>query len=395
MTTKAPASGVDSSLGGHSCRACGSGGPVPFYSQPGVPAQTCVLLADERASLDFPLGEMVLAVCSDCGFVQNLAFDQDLVDYSRPTEESQAFSPRFRAFAEGLAASLVERHGLAGRSVLEVGCGKGDFLVLLGRLGVARGLGIDPGFIPERSPSMPEGFDVLRDWYGPVHSGLTGDLVMTRHLMEHVPDVAEFFGWLAESCLAGSSPLFTEVPDATRVLETGAFWDVYYEHCSYFTPGSLARAIRSAGMGVTRLELGFDGQYILAESVLGGGTVPRPLEEEPEDVLAMARRFTGLVTREVERWRELVASGRQVAVWGGGSKAVAFLSALGVEGVTVVDINPHKQGKWLPGLGIQVQSPAYLRRTRPELVVPMNPVYEDEITAQLESMGLFPTVISL
>ncbi|MCH8991432.1 MAG: hypothetical protein IIA44_06740 [Acidobacteria bacterium] len=97
-------------------------------------------------------------------------------------------------------------------------------------------------------------------------------------------------------------------------------------------------------------------------------------------------------------WRDRIEQqDGHVAVWGGGSKAVAFLAAVGADAgaVTVVDINPHKKGKFLPGTAIEVEPPQALVDRRPELVIPMNPIYETEIRRDLAAMGLDPAVIPL
>lgn len=382
------------------CFACGSTGLIAFYEVEDVPAQTCVLLDSRAEAEDFPTGEILLAFCESCGFIQNVRFDLDLVDYSKPTEESQAFSPRFTEFATQLADDLVQRNHLMGKSVLEVGCGKGDFLRLLVERGVGSALGIDPGYLPNREEHEGRIVEYRREWFGADDTDLTGDLVLTRHLMEHVPNVGEFFGWLTASARnTEDSVVFTEVPDTARVLAEGAFWDVYHEHCSYFTLGSLARTIRAAGMTVTDLRYGFDEQYLLAESLPVPGGDALPIEDTPQEVARLVAHFAEVATDSVERWKariEEVQTGQgPVAVWGGGSKAVAFLASVGVSDVTVVDINPHKQGKWLPGVGSEVQAPEVLKVVQPALVVPMNPIYVDEIRKDLEGMNLSPRVEAL
>lgn len=382
------------------CEACGAGDLIAFYESSAVPAQTCVLLDSEAESVAYPSGSLLLAFCERCGFIQNVRFDPELVDYSKPTEESQAFSPRFNEFARGLADDLVTRLGLEGKSVLELGCGKGDFLRLLVERGMGPALGIDPGFLPNRD-DFGSDVEFRREWYGASDTDLTADLVISRHLMEHVPNVGEFFGWIRESAHNTSgSVVFTEVPDTARVLREGAFWDVYHEHCSYFTLGSLARTIRRAGMSVTRLDFGFDGQYLLAESVLAeNGGVVLPQEESADDVGKLVESFAAEADAAIGRWRKTIesvlSSGQSVAVWGGGSKAVAFLSSIGIADVTVVDINPHKQGKWLPGIPVEVGDPAVLTRANPGLVIAMNPIYVDEIRGDLTAMGLTPRLDSL
>lgn len=215
------------------CQACGSDHLDAFYETSNVPSQSCILLDSKSETEDFPTGHIVLVLCESCGFIQNSQFDPSLVDYEEPTEESQAFSGEFQQFAEALADELVQRYDLVGRTAFEVGCGKGEFLATLAAKGLDSVVGIDPGYLPSRLET-PENAEFLRAWFGPDNTHLTGDLVLSRHLMEHVSNVQEYLGYLRESVQRSSTGwLFTEVPDTTRVLDEGAFWDVYYEHCSY------------------------------------------------------------------------------------------------------------------------------------------------------------------
>ena len=182
-----------------------------------------------------------------------------------------------------------------------------------------------------------------------------------------------------------------EVPDVGRVLEEAAFWDVYYEHCSYFTARSLTALARRCGLDVLACELEFDGQYLVLEARPG-----EALETGgDEGVVTAAARFAERAAAEVERWRERIGAALSVALWGGGSKAVSFLTALGSPEVAVIDINPYRQGAHLPGGGQRVLAPAALRELAPELVVAMNPAYVTEIRAELDRLGLSPELVAV
>ncbi|MCZ7627714.1 MAG: hypothetical protein M5U19_00760 [Microthrixaceae bacterium] len=74
---------------------------------------------------------MTLRFCLGCGFIWNARFGAKLSEYSSRYEETQGFSERFNDFARDLAKRWVEKHSLAGRTVLEVGCGKGEFLEMM------------------------------------------------------------------------------------------------------------------------------------------------------------------------------------------------------------------------------------------------------------------------
>jgi hypothetical protein len=78
-----------------------------------------------------------------------------------------------------------------------------------------------------------------------------------------------------------------------------------------------------------------------------------------------------------------------VALWGSGSKAVAFLTTLGVtdEVGAVVDVNPFKHGKYLAGSGHVIVPPEHLRDYRPDVVIAMNPAYCEEIQRELDRLG--------
>ncbi len=84
-------------------------------------------------------------------------------------------------------------------------------------------------------------------------------------------------------------------------------------------------------------------------------------------------------------------------MWGGGSKGVAFLTTLGdAAGIDVaVDINPHKDGKFLAGTGKQIVAPEYLIEHRPDVIVVMNAIYTAEISARLATMGITAELFAL
>lgn len=386
------------------CPSCGGSQLTVFYETTEVPAQSCRLLEDRGAALAFPRGDLALGFCEGCGVISNVRFDPGAVDYSAAYEEQQSFSPRFNAFARELASRLIERYGLRDKDIVEIGCGKGDFLMLLCELGPNRGVGIDPSYVPGRGDAPAAGrVRFIRDFYSERYADLPSDLVCCRHTLEHVHDTGTFLRAvrraLGERTQTG---IFFEVPDVTRVLRELAFWDIYYEHCSYFSLGSLARLFRTSGFEVVGLAKGFDDQYLLLDARPVNGTRAsalageNDLEELARDVRYFADNYVAKVTAwsvEVEKIR---TQGQRTVIWGSGSKCVAFLSTLKIkdEIEVVVDINPYRQGKYLPGSAKKIVAPEFLREYRPEKVVVMNAIYCEEIRADLDRMGLAPELVA-
>ncbi|MDZ7734316.1 MAG: class I SAM-dependent methyltransferase [Acidimicrobiia bacterium] len=185
----------------------------------------------------------------------------------------------------------MKAHDLVDRTVLEIGCGKGEFLVMMVEAGIGKGIGIDPGVHPERiAPALADRVDWIADFYSEEYAHLDADAVVCRHTLEHIPDVLGFMSMLRTAIgdRPGTAVLF-ELPDVLRVLEEVAFWDVYYEHCSYFTLGSLARLFRRAGFEVHDLDVDYDGQYLLLEASPSTTPAPGP----PRDRRRSGRRRRG------------------------------------------------------------------------------------------------------
>jgi hypothetical protein len=84
------------------------------------------------------------------------------------------------------------------------------------------------------------------------------------------------------------------------------------------------------------------------------------------------------------------AAGQQAVVWGGGSKGVTFLNTLQIQYQIeyVVDVNPHKHGKYVAGTGQMIVAPEHLIKYRPDIIIVMNPIYLEEIARYVKQMNL-------
>lgn len=389
------------------CPACGAPSLDVFFAQRGIPTNSCLLLDTHQEAAAFPRGDLELGFCHACGFLANVVFDS--AEYSQRYEETQGFSKVFVDWAKDLAGRWVQQHDLTGKTVLEIGCGKGEFLVWMVESGAGHGIGIDPGVHPERIETNlpPDRFTWITDFYSESYAHLQADAVVCRHTLEHIAPVGEFMRTVRRAIGPRTDTVVLfELPDVGRVLDEVAFWDVYHEHCSYFSLGSLARLFRRSGFEVLDLALEYDDQYLLitARPSVAVPATGNPLPVE-DDLQALARgvdKYAEEYEALAQSWRRRLADlrgrGGKAVIWGAGSKGVSYLTNLTNMGMTdeieyAVDINPFKKGKFMAGTGQQIVSPEFLVDYRPDLVVAMNPIYLAEIKSRLDELGLQPELI--
>jgi SAM-dependent methyltransferase len=388
------------------CSSCGSEDLDFFHHAEGVPVNSCIPVETREAALAFPRGNISLAFCRGCGFIFNAAFDESLIEYSERYEPTQAFSGTFNRWHLRIAQDLLERYALREKRIIEIGCGKGEFLTMLCELGANVGIGFDPALDPARMrPPKAGEARFVQDLYSENYAHVKADLVCCKMTLEHVARAADFVGMVRRA--VGDDPktgVFFQVPDVRRILEEHAFWDIYYEHCNYFSAGSLARLFRRAGFSVEAVRREYDDQYLMIDCRPANGRAGTASVAEEDDIGELRQlvdRFSSRLPIAVRDWRERIRgfrrAGKRVVIWGAGSKGVAFLTTLGlgVDDVEfAVDVNPHRHGQFVPTTGQEIIGPEQLLRHPPDVVVVMNPVYKREIEADLRELGLQPEVLT-
>lgn len=352
-----------------------------------------MLAERQREAAEVPRGDLHLFVCGACGFAFNRAFDQSKLAYGAGYDNAQAHSPSFARHLDGLARHMTVERGVRGAAVVEVGCGQGDFLRRLVEFEGAgnTGRGYDPSYVGATS-GLDGRLSFERNYYDERCAELSADVVVSRHVIEHVNRPVELLHNIRRA-LTGSSEarLFLETPCLRWILNNRVVWDFFYEHCSYFTAESLGTAVEAAGFEVVEIRHVFGGQYLWLEARAGDVKSPT---RKPCDVPKLCAGFARAEAELVGDWRRKVKGLRErgrVALWGAGAKGVTFANMIDParEAVEcVVDVNPAKQGRFLPGTGHPIVSPRELRAHGVGSAILMNPNYRVENLTLLREAGL-------
>lgn len=387
------------------CPVCDTTGAERFLFRQGVPVHQNMLFPTAAAARAINRGTLDMRACLGCGFVYNAAFDSALVDYGPAYENSQDCSPAFNAYLDGLVEYLVTARNVNGGRVVEVGCGKGVFLskLLAHPNNRSEGVGFDPSYLgPEVSGRMR----VVKEFYGP-STAVPADVVICRHVIEHIPEPLELLRTVRVGVgESGETRVFFETPCVEWILRNRVPWDFFYEHCSLFTASSLALALERAGFVVTSVRHVFGWQYLWAEAETRrtGNVTPPSCGPQSRGSLPpiteLVRSFESTENAHLTRWHTLLArlTRGPVFAWGAGAKGVTFCNLVDPDRTWlagVVDVNPAKQGKFLPGSGHAIVSPPAAVKAGAAAVLVLNPNYVAEVRATLHRLSSSATVIDL
>ena len=384
------------------CPSCGGQNTERFFTIKSAPIFSVVTIKSQADALAVPRKDIELSFCNDCAFIFNRLFDPTVDYFTQGYEDQQGYSKTFMQYLTRIAKELISKYHLEGKTILEIGCGKGDFVNLLVKLNGGTGIGIDPAYVESRQNSPNLTF--FKEPYSRKHGNIPADFICCRHTLEHIHTAGNFLSCIRCSLDKETDPIiFFEVPSMKRILEEQAFWDIYYEHCSYYSAGSLARVFRKTGYEILDLHLDYNDQYLLIESkptsYLSDKTFP--IEESVEESKLLVNRFKNEVTGRLEKWRnrliELKEKSSKTVVWGGGSKSVGFLTNFADLNLIdyVVDVNPHMKGNFIPGIGKMYVEPEFLKEYQPDAVIIMNGIYTAEIEKMLHEMDLSPAIYAL
>jgi SAM-dependent methyltransferase len=379
------------------CTGCGHSNlsePLIWESQPVI---LNYRFPTPESARDACRRDMELRQCLNCGLIFNATVDLSVIPYDERYENSQSSSPLFLDFMRGTAEHLNKTYPLEEGTVLEVGCGKGDFLRLICGISGAKGIGYDTSCEEEDGADI-DGVRFFKRYVevSDVPNGV--DMIICRHVVEHIPQIGNFMRLLADfSKAGGGSVVYVETPKWEWVVENECFWDVFYEHCNYFPMPTLRYLAELAGMEVLDHRDVFYGQYQALEvrfvETVSVSTAPGIQQDVALSDLATTVKASR--SKIQDRLRKAGAQ-RGWAIWGAGAKGVSLANAFpAMPPHLVVDSNPAKQGSFIPGTNIPVVAPDDSRLNGVPVVLVANPNYTSEITRVLNNCGLHPNIVQL
>jgi len=383
------------------CPICELDHLIPFFSIQDIPIFCNLLWETRQAALEAPKGNIDLVFCQTCGLIYNQSYDPQKMNYAGLNYENPLHhSAIFQKYAEELAQQLTDKFNLDHKKIVEIGCGDGYFLSLLCQNSACQAFGFDPSLYP--NPFTHQRLTLIQETYSSHFDHVHPDMIVSRHVLEHIYDPRIFLSSLSKpTTLDKPVFFFFEVPNVNYTLQRFLIWDIIYEHFAYYSKPALEYLFQQCNLEPISLYETYQNQFLCIEG--SNQTANVSLSNDFSVMLAelskQVRFFETHIDQKIKQWKtvlnELKRSSKNTVIWGSGSKGVMLLNLmkdqLSVD--AIVDINPQKQGKFIPGTGTLIIAPQDLQTSPPDVVLITNPVYEEEIQSQLHLLNLEAQII--
>lgn len=349
------------------CRVCGQeffeGSLLRYENMP----RGAQCLPDQE-SLEKDKGvALEVCQCSGCGLVQ---LSNEPVPYYREVIRAAAISEEMKEFRMNQFGDFIRQFSLAGRKIIEIGCGCGEYLSLMQRFGVdaygleqseesvrqcaTNGLTVSKGFIQSDSDRLDDApFDAF----------------YILNFLEHLPDPNSALRGIWSN-VADDAVGLVEVPNFDMILRKKLFSEFICDHLCYFTKETLTTALRLNGFKI-----------IDCKEVWHNYIISVVVKKVRRTDLSFFSQQQARLKKELEDFVRQFPD-KKVAIWGAGHQALAVISLTNLAGQIryVVDSATFKQGKYTPATHIPIVSPEALYADPVDAVIVMAASYSDEVS---------------
>jgi len=338
-----------------------NGGMQPLATL-GWPASAPQAQSMTKYSLDY-------VSCPKCTHIWNRSFAYEIIPYrdnaNRMFNKGIIWQGHLAKIKDLLISQLPKNP-----TIIDIGCGEGNFVRSLFKAINMQGRII--GFDLNTTLESGVGVEFYPRYFNPFDDivKFSPDLLIMRHVLEHLQDPADFIDQLAWNAGKLKKPvkLFAEVPCIDRVLESKRLVDFFYEHPSQFTTRSFSSLMKKGGK-IFDLAHGYNGEIIYALVQL---SVPNRYQQFAKVSEDFYRQAFISKTQIKSQLRKLINDNKKVAIWGGTGKAAAFIHYFDVntENITlVVDSDLSKVGTYVSKSGHQIQNRDVLKNQKIDILI--------------------------
>lgn len=304
--------------------------------------------------------------CMQCGLIQ---LGNDPVPYYRKVIRAAAFSEEMKAFRKQQFIDLIQKYSLAGKKVVEIGCGRGEYLSIMQQAGAdaygleqsveavqickQNGLQVSQGFVENREQHIPGGLF---------------DAFFMLNFLEHLPDPNTTLMGICNNLKEDAIGII-EVPNFDMMLQNNFFAEFIPDHLFYFTKNTLSTTLNKNGFEV-----------IACDDIWHNYIISMIVKKRKKLDVAGFRRSQKKLQKQFADYF-VGFKNKKIAVWGAGHQALALITLLNLTDKIkyVVDSATFKQNKYTPATHLPIVAPDMLNSDPVDAIIVMAASYSDEV----------------
>lgn len=364
------------------CRVCSE----EFFAKPLLKYENMPAVAQnfpdaDSVSKDHGV-DLNIRQCSNCGLVQ---LDSEPVPYFRDVIRAAGYSPEMGEFRRKQFSEFLTKYNLKGKKIIEVGCGRGEYLALMKESGV-EAYGIEH-LQSSVAACIEHKLNVEQDFMEDKKQDLNHapfNAFFCLNFLEHIPDINSFLQGIAHNLTEDGVGLI-EVPNFDMILRENMFCEFMTDHLYYFTAETFKSTLTLNGFEVLECKDVWH-DYIISAVVRKTKTPQKSSHEIEQLDLSPFSNYQEQLRKDFHSFIEKFPP-MSVGIWGAGHQALAVMSLAKLKGKIkyVFDSAPFKQNKFTPATHIPIVGPQKIEEDLGvKAVIVMGASYSDEIVRILK-----------
>ena len=372
------------------CRFCNTPLHFEFLDLVNSPPSNSFLSFDQlnEPEVFFPLR---VWVCDNCFLVQIDEYEKSSAIFNNDYVYFSSFSKSWLNHAKNYCEEVVKRLSLNEASkVIEIASNDGYLLQFFLEKKIPV-LGIEPTK-NTASIAIEKGIETLTQFFGSVlaeeltKKGIQADLLIGNNVLAHVPNINDFVAGM-KRILSLKGTITLEFPHLIQMINKNQFDTIYHEHFSYLSLYTVQKIFFQQQLEIYDVnEISTHGgslriyvKHLDDTSKQVSSKVSYLISQEKLNGVDTLAYYTGFIKKveqiKIDFLSFLIAQkkkGIKVVGYGAAAKGNTLLNYCGVKKDLisfVVDANPSKQDKYLPGSHIPVVSEEQLKKFHPDFVI--------------------------
>mgnify|MGYP001218242975 FL=1 len=330
-------------------------------------------------------GKILLRKNKSTGFIENSLFQVKKIKYDDDYQNDQSKSLQFKNHMMNML-KILKKNFSKNSKLIEVGCGKGEFLSIVKKEKYFQYQGYDSTYQGNNKNIFKR--------YLKKTDNIQADVVVLRHVLEHIKEPHIFLKKMKK--IFGDANIFIEVPNYDWIIRNNAFYDITYEHVNYFSKKSLA-SIFNNQFQTRGLCFNNQYQYFLGNLKNISDNFEKKYEKKKYWIYLDFYKLFPKIKTTLNNIETISSKYKNIYIWGAATKGCMFLvhcsdnKKLKKKIKNAVDINKFKCGKYLPISKIKIiHKNEFMKKVNSseDLLLISNPNYKREIMQELKENSL-------